>query len=80
MNVPSPTACLAAAAHNGAVVIERKVMLLLERVETVAAIVYSAVGTVRNEDDGGESSLTCLEEANDHLMQSVNGSIDRSID
>jgi hypothetical protein len=52
-------------------------MLLLERAETVAAKVRRVVGTVRNEDDD-ENSFACFEEqANNHLIQSVNRSIDR---
>jgi hypothetical protein len=50
-------------------------MLLLERAETVAARVRRLMGTVRNEDDD-ENSFACLKEANNHLMQSVNRSID----
>jgi hypothetical protein len=45
------------------------VLLLLEGAETEAARVRRVMGTVRNEDeDDDESSLTRLEEANNHLM------------
>ena len=58
----------------------RKVKLLLERADTVVTKVNSALGMVRNEDDG-ENSFACLEEANNNnlLMQSVNRSLDRLV-
>jgi hypothetical protein len=61
---------------DAAVLMACEALMLMENAETAAARVRSVVGTVRDDDNDDENSLTCFEEATNHLIRSIGRLVD----